>query len=60
LARELGIELIAVDAPDYGGIDVADIDEAAERLGPLGPGDAVLVKGSRVARLERLVQRLVA
>ncbi|RMH78460.1 MAG: UDP-N-acetylmuramoyl-tripeptide--D-alanyl-D-alanine ligase, partial [Actinomyces sp.] len=33
LARELGIELIAVDAPDYGGIDVADIDEAAERLG---------------------------
>ena len=41
-------------APDYGGEDVATIDEALAALGDLGDGDAVLVKGSRVAGLERL------
>ncbi len=58
LARELGIEVIAVASPDYGGTDVADIDAALDALGDLGPGDAVLVKASRVAGLERLVNRL--
>jgi UDP-N-acetylmuramoyl-tripeptide--D-alanyl-D-alanine ligase len=58
-AVELGIRVIAVDAPGYGAEDVADIDAAHARLGPLGPGDAVLVKGSRVAGLERLAERLL-
>jgi UDP-N-acetylmuramoyl-tripeptide--D-alanyl-D-alanine ligase len=58
LARELGIRLIAVGAPDYGGEDVADLDAALDALGPLGPDTAVLVKGSRVAGLERLAARL--
>lgn len=56
LARELGIEVVAVGVPAYGGRLVADVAEAAEALGPLGPGDAVLLKGSRVAGLERLVE----
>ncbi len=58
LARELGIEVVAVDAPGYGGAAVADLDAAVAAVGPLGPGDAVLLKGSRVAGLERLVDRL--
>ncbi len=58
LARELGIEVVAVDAPAYGGAAVADLDAAVAAVGPLGPGDAVLLKGSRVAGLERLVDLL--
>jgi UDP-N-acetylmuramoyl-tripeptide--D-alanyl-D-alanine ligase len=58
-ATELGIRLIAVDAPDYGGQDVATIDEALDALDAIGDGDAVLVKGSRVAGLERLAQALL-
>jgi UDP-N-acetylmuramoyl-tripeptide--D-alanyl-D-alanine ligase len=38
---------------------VGDIDQAAAALGPLDDGDAVLVKGSRVAGLERLAARLL-
>lgn len=62
LAASLGIEVIAVAAGDYGSdaVHVADHDAAAERLGRLGAGDAVLVKGSRVAGLERLVAALTA
>jgi UDP-N-acetylmuramoyl-tripeptide--D-alanyl-D-alanine ligase len=60
LAAELGIRLIAVAAPDYGGEPADDPDEALERLGRLGPGDAVLVKGSRAAGLERLAGTLAA
>jgi len=58
-ARELDIRLLAVAAPDYGGEDVATIDAALDALGDLGDGDAVLVKGSRVAGLERLAQALL-
>ena len=58
LARDLGIEVIAVDAPAYGGTEVAGLDEAVAALGPLGEGDAVLLKASRVVGLERLVARL--
>jgi UDP-N-acetylmuramoyl-tripeptide--D-alanyl-D-alanine ligase len=58
-ARGLGIRLIAVAAPAYGGEDVATIDEALERLGDLDAGDAVLVKGSRVTGLERLAAALL-
>jgi UDP-N-acetylmuramoyl-tripeptide--D-alanyl-D-alanine ligase len=55
LARDLGIEVVAVDAPAYGGTAVGDLAGAVAALGTLGPGDAVLLKGSRVAGLERLV-----
>jgi UDP-N-acetylmuramoyl-tripeptide--D-alanyl-D-alanine ligase len=59
LARELGIDVIAVDAPDYGVMVVTGIDGALAALGPVGEGDAVLVKGSRVAGLERLASALM-
>jgi len=59
LAEDLGIRLIAVDAPAYGAEDVADLHEAMAALGELGEGDAVLVKGSRVAGLERLAALLL-
>jgi UDP-N-acetylmuramoyl-tripeptide--D-alanyl-D-alanine ligase len=59
LARRLGIRLVAVAAPAYGGEDVASVEEAVDRLEPLGHGDAVLVKGSRVAELERLAELLL-
>jgi UDP-N-acetylmuramoyl-tripeptide--D-alanyl-D-alanine ligase len=60
LAAELGIRVIAVAAPDYGGELVGSVKEALERLGPVGEGDAVLVKGSRAARLETLAGTLAA
>ena len=67
LAARLGITVVAVDAPGYSRGDALVIHaegidgalEALRDLGGLGAGDAVLVKGSRVAGLERLVERLV-
>jgi UDP-N-acetylmuramoyl-tripeptide--D-alanyl-D-alanine ligase len=59
MAEELGIEVIGVRAPAYGADGVATIDEALERVGELGPDDAILVKGSRVAGLEVLADRLL-
>lgn len=60
VAANLGIEVLAVGTDDYGVPSVPDVDAAFERLGSgsLGEGDAVLVKGSRVAGLERLAHRL--
>ncbi len=60
-AAGLGIALVAVDEPDYGDTarHVSGIDEAVAALDDLGPGDAVLVKGSRVAALERVAQALL-
>lgn len=60
LARELGIELIAIETSEYGGRVVEDLEGALVALGRLGPGDAVLVKGSRVAGLERLAALLLS
>jgi len=60
LAQTLGITVIAVDAPDYGVAPVQGIDGALNALGPLSDGDAVLVKGSRVAGLERLADKLLS
>jgi UDP-N-acetylmuramoyl-tripeptide--D-alanyl-D-alanine ligase len=58
LAAELGIRVVAVAEPRYG-VEVVDgVEEALAALGRLGEGDAVLVKGSRVAGLERLAARL--
>ena len=59
LARELDVDVIAVDAPDYGAPVVSGIDGAIGALGALHEGDAVLVKGSRVAGLERLAHELL-
>ncbi|MBN2623336.1 MAG: UDP-N-acetylmuramoylalanyl-D-glutamyl-2, 6-diaminopimelate--D-alanyl-D-alanine ligase, partial [Acidimicrobiales bacterium] len=58
LARELGIEVVSVAVPAYGGTVVAALGDAVDALGSLGEGDAVLLKGSRVAGLERLVDML--
>jgi len=58
LAASLGITVLAVAEPRYGAPSVADVDAAADALGELTDGDAVLVKGSRVAGLERLAERL--
>jgi UDP-N-acetylmuramoyl-tripeptide--D-alanyl-D-alanine ligase len=60
LARALGVDLlVTVAAPAYGGEDVETVEAALERLGSLGPGDAVLVKASRAAGLERLAAMLL-
>ncbi|MCU1449843.1 MAG: UDP-N-acetylmuramoylalanyl-D-glutamyl-2,6-diaminopimelate--D-alanyl-D-alanine ligase [Acidimicrobiales bacterium] len=59
LTRELGVRAIAVGAPAYGVDDVASIDDALAVLDPLGDGDAVLVKASRAAGLERLAALLL-
>jgi UDP-N-acetylmuramoyl-tripeptide--D-alanyl-D-alanine ligase len=55
LAHRLGIELVAVGTDRYGPSPVS-IDHAIEVLASLKSGDAALVKGSRVARLERVVE----
>nr|WP_197505634.1 UDP-N-acetylmuramoyl-tripeptide--D-alanyl-D-alanine ligase [Gordonia sp. LAM0048] len=60
-ARDLGIEVIAVAEAGYGDSarHVSDVDGVAAELGPLEEGTAVLVKGSRVAALERVAQALL-
>jgi UDP-N-acetylmuramoyl-tripeptide--D-alanyl-D-alanine ligase len=60
LAGRLGVELLAVATDAYRARTVAGVDEAVAALGALGAGDAVLVKASRVAGLERLAARLLA
>ena len=59
LCRQLGIELLAVETDLYGtaALSVADI---ANVLGELDLSSVVLVKGSRVAATERVVQELTA
>ncbi len=60
LAADLGIEIISVGAPLYEARRAfEDVESARTALGPLVAGDAVLVKGSRVAQLERLVELLL-
>jgi UDP-N-acetylmuramoyl-tripeptide--D-alanyl-D-alanine ligase len=59
MAASLGVRVIAVDEPRYGAVDdVGSIAEAAALL-DLGPDDAVLVKASRSAGLERLAAELL-
>ena len=62
-ASALGFEVIAVGTELYGADVnvVADVDGAVAHLADhnLGEGDAVLVKGSRVAGLERLADQLL-
>jgi UDP-N-acetylmuramoyl-tripeptide--D-alanyl-D-alanine ligase len=59
LASGLGIRLVTVGTDAYGPAPAASIDEALSALGPLDAGDAVLVKGSRVAGLDVLAARLL-
>ena len=59
LATELGIRVIALAEPRYGAEQVPDVEAAAHALGTLDARDAVLVKGSRVAGLERLADLLL-
>lgn len=58
MAQEMSIQLIAVGTSMYG-VPSCNIDEALARLSNLGDGDVVVVKGSRIAGLERLVERLM-
>jgi UDP-N-acetylmuramoyl-tripeptide--D-alanyl-D-alanine ligase len=56
LAEELGIEVVGYETGLYGAARVDGVDAAVALLRGVGPGDAVLVKGSRVARLEDVVR----
>jgi UDP-N-acetylmuramoyl-tripeptide--D-alanyl-D-alanine ligase len=56
LAQELGIDVVGYGTRLYGEAHVTGVDEAVALLRTLGPGDAGLVKGSRVARLEDVVR----
>lgn len=53
-ARDLGAEIIAVGTDLYGVAPVS-LETATAHVAGLGEGDVVLVKGSRVAGLDRLV-----
>jgi UDP-N-acetylmuramoyl-tripeptide--D-alanyl-D-alanine ligase len=56
LAADLGIEVIGYRTDLYGAAEASDPEEAAASLRALGPDDAALVKGSRVARLDEVVR----
>ena len=52
LAEELGIEVVGYQTGLYGSAQVLGPDDAVACMQTVGPGGALLVKGSRVARLE--------
>ncbi len=56
-ARELGIELVAVGTDRYG---VEPVTDPVATVGPVVPGVVVLVKASRIARLEQVASRLAS
>jgi UDP-N-acetylmuramoyl-tripeptide--D-alanyl-D-alanine ligase len=55
LARDLGIEVVGYETDLYGPAMVPDVDAAATLLRSMSPDEAVLLKGSRVTRLEDVV-----
>ena len=57
LAAELGVEVFAVGTDLYGA-PVIEIEAAVQMLDELGADAVALVKGSRIARLERVVSAL--
>jgi UDP-N-acetylmuramoyl-tripeptide--D-alanyl-D-alanine ligase len=57
LAERLGIEVVGYQTDLYGEAQVDDVESAVSLLKTLGPADAALVKGSRVARLEDVVEQ---
>ena len=59
MAGELGVELVAVSTDLYGVPPVDGPDAAVVAVGQVGAGTAVLVKGSRVAGLERVATELL-
>lgn len=56
LAEELGIEVVGYQTDLWGAARVDGVDVAVALLAAAGSRDAVLVKGSRVARLEDVVR----
>jgi UDP-N-acetylmuramoyl-tripeptide--D-alanyl-D-alanine ligase len=55
LAEGLGIQVVGYETGLYGGAHVNSVDQAVALLRTIGPGEAALVKGSRVAQLEDVV-----
>lgn len=60
LCSSLEIELVAFGESAYGVEVLGDLNAVVAHLGPLHAGIAVLIKGSRVAGLERLAATLLA
>ena len=58
LARLLGVDVVAVGVPAYGGTLVADQEEALELVLALPADSVVLVKASRSVGLDRLADQL--
>lgn len=61
-ARAAGIEVVAVGTDLYGTaadgvVVVGDLDELADRVAAPGPGEAVLLKASRIVGLDRVARR---
>lgn len=56
VAEKLGIDVVGYETDLYGAAYVTGVDEAVAVLRTLGPGDAVLVKGSRVTQLEDVLR----
>ncbi len=56
LGESLGVEVVGYQTELYGPARVDDAGEAVALLRGLGPSDAALIKGSRVARLEDVVR----
>ena len=59
-ARDLGIELIAFGTDMYGTEPLTSYDDVAARLSALPADSVMLLKGSRVAGLDRAVRLLLA
>ena len=58
LAGSLGIDVVSVGVPEYGGTLVADQDEALAVVAGLPSDSVVLVKASRSVGLDRLAETL--
>jgi UDP-N-acetylmuramoyl-tripeptide--D-alanyl-D-alanine ligase len=56
VAEELGIDVVGYETGLYGEAHVTGVNEAVALLRTMGSGDAALVKGSRVTRLEDVVR----
>lgn len=59
LAHELDVEVFAVGTDLYGTRPYADVDALIAALDAPGVGEAVLLKGSRVAGLDRVARRWI-
>ena len=58
LACDMDIDVIALETDLYGPV-VSSLEEAVSAVAGLGPDTAVLVKGSRSSRTERVVDALM-